>query len=231
MVRTAPAGCLSARLSLAGVAPSGADKSIDVEEDGSHTFSAADFGFSDSDGNNLSAVIVTTLPKNGTLTLNGHAVSAGQSIAAGDLGGLVWTPNPNAHGIGLASFTFQVVDDGGTANTDLSPNTITFNVANVNDAPVGAVTISGAAVEDDVLTASHTLSDADGLGTISYQWQRNGVDIDGATGTTYTLTQADVGSSITVVARYTDGQGTAESVTSAPTAAVANVNDAPVGRR
>ena len=35
-----------------GVAPSGADRLINVEEDGSHTFSAADFGFSDSDGNN-----------------------------------------------------------------------------------------------------------------------------------------------------------------------------------
>ena len=94
-------------------------------------------------------MIITTPPENGTLTLNGHAVLAGQSIAVGDLGGLVWTPTANANGNALASFTFQVVDDGGPANTDLSPNTITFNVANVNDAPAGAVTISGTAVEDD----------------------------------------------------------------------------------
>ena len=37
---------------------------------------------------------------------------------------------------------------------------------------------------------------------------RRAVDIAGATGDTYTLTQADVGAAITVVASYTDGQGT-----------------------
>ena len=88
-------------------------------------------------------------------------------------------------------------------------------VANVNDAPTGTVTISGTPTEDQTLTASNTLADEDGLGTISYQWQRNGVDIGGATASTYTLTQADVGTTITVVASYTDGQGTNESVTSA----------------
>ena len=102
-------------------------------------------------------------------------------------------------------------------------------VANVNDAPTGAVTISGTPTEDQVLTASNTLADEDGLGTISYQWQRDGVDIGGATVSTYTLTQADVGTTITVVASYTDGQGTNESVTSAGVGPVANVNDAPTG--
>ena len=47
---------------------------------------------------------------------------------------------------------------------------------------------------------------------ISYQWQRGGVNIAGATGATYTTTQADVGQLLRVVASYTDGQGTAESV-------------------
>ena len=36
--------------------------------------------------------------------------------------------------------------------------------------------------------------------------------IDGATESTYTLTQVDVGSVIRVTASYTDGQGTVESV-------------------
>ena len=105
----------------------------------------------------------------------------------------------------------------------------TAAVANVNDAPVGAVTISGTATEDQVLTASNTLTDADGLGAITYQWLRDGSDIVGATGSTYTLGDADVGAAISVKATYTDGHGTLESVTSAATAAVANVNDAPVG--
>ena len=40
------------------------------------------------------------------------------------------------------------------------------------------VRVAGTAAEDQVLTASNTLADADGLGTISYQWQRDGVNID-----------------------------------------------------
>ena len=102
-------------------------------------------------------------------------------------------------------------------------------MANLNDAPTGSVTISGTPTEDQTLTASNTLGDADGLGVVSYQWQRDGVDIAGATNSTYTLTDADVGRTLTVVAAYTDGQGTNESVSSAGVGPVANVNDAPVG--
>ncbi|MBF0099021.1 MAG: FG-GAP repeat protein, partial [Magnetococcales bacterium] len=69
----------------------------------------------------------------------------------------------------------------------------------------------------------------DGLGAISYQWQADGVNIVGATGSTLVLAEAQVGSVITVLASYSDGHGTAESVTSASTSAVANVNDLPTG--
>ena len=37
---------------------------------------------------------------------------------------------------------------------------------------------------------ANTLADADGLGTISYQWKDGGVDIDGATASAFTLTHA-----------------------------------------
>lgn len=54
--------------------------------------------------------------------------------------GLVYTPAANATGIGVASFTFQVQDDGGTANggvdRDPTPNTITFNVTAVTPAGI-----------------------------------------------------------------------------------------------
>ena len=47
----------------------------------------------------------------------------------------------NANGAGYASFTFQVQDDGGTANggvdLDQSANTMTIDVTAVNDAPAG----------------------------------------------------------------------------------------------
>ena len=76
-------------------------------------------------------------------------------------------------------------DGHGTAESVTSA--ATSAVTNVNDAPTGSVTISGTASKGQVLTASNTLADADGLGAISYQWQRDGANIAGATGTTYTL--------------------------------------------
>jgi hypothetical protein len=112
----------------------------------------------------------------------------------------VVTPYSEAGGTGTAgeAITIQfVVSDG-----------------NTNNPPTGSVTISGTLTEGQTLTASNTLADADGLGTISYQWQRGGVDVAGAVGNSYTLGGADVGSKISVVASYTDGGGKLEQVSS-----------------
>ncbi len=54
--------------------------------------------------------------------------------------------------------------------------------------------------------------------------------LGGATASTYTLGNADAGTRISAQVSYLDGQGTLEGpLTSAQTAAVVNVNDAPVG--
>jgi Ca2+-binding RTX toxin-like protein len=128
-------------------APSGADKIVTTFEDTSYIFASSDFGFTDSNdspANALLAVKIDTLPVAGTLTDNGVAVTAGQSVSATDIatGKLVFTPAANANGAGYANLTFQVQDNGGTSNggidLDQSPNTITFNVTSVNDAPAGA---------------------------------------------------------------------------------------------
>jgi len=118
--------------------------------------------------------------------------------------------------------------DGHGTNETVASNSL-GPVANVNDPPTGIVTISGTATQGETLTASNNLADADGLGTINYQWKAGGSDIGGATGSTYVLTEAEVGQTITVVASYTDGHGTAEQKSSTATAAVANVNDPPTG--
>ena len=87
---------------------------------------------------------------------------------------------------------------------------------------------------DQLLTASvGTLADADGLGTLSFQWQAsldgiNWDDILGETNSTFTPGSAQVGQQLRVVASYTDlggdgpgGQvGTLELVPSAATAAL-----------
>jgi hypothetical protein len=128
----------------------------------------------------------------------------------------------------VISVVVNYVDQQGTAEGPFIGGP-TAPVANVNDAPTGAVTISGTATEDQTLTASNTLADVDGLGPISYQWNRGGVPIVGATTNTYLLGDADVGALITVTASYTDGQGTPEAVTSAAVGPVANINDLPTG--
>ena len=125
--------------------PTGADATVATTEDTAFSLTVADFGFSDpndSPGDSLVAVTITSLPTNGTLLLNGVAVSAGQSVAVADIsaGALVFQPATNANGAAYARFTFQVQDSGGTANggqdTDPIPNTVTISVTAVNDPPI-----------------------------------------------------------------------------------------------
>ena len=117
------------------------------------------------------------------------------------------------------------------ANTAESLTSAATNaVTNTNDDPIGLPTISGTATQGETLTANtDAISDADGLGAFSYQWQAGGTDINGATGTTFELTQAQVGATITVTVSYTDGGSTTETLTSAATNAVTNTNDDPTG--
>jgi hypothetical protein len=119
------------------------------------------------------------------------------------------------------------IDGGGFIERISSGSTAA--IANVNEVPTGSVSIKGLPTQGQTLTATNTLSDADGLGTISYQWQADGVNISGATNATLVLGQSQVGKVITASARYTDGGGAAEIVTSSASSAVANVNDLPTG--
>ena len=96
-----------------------------------------------------------------------------------------------------------------------------------NAPATGAPTIRGTAQVGKTLTADITgISDADGLSgeTFSYQWVSGDgttdTDIEGATGSTYTLAAADQGRSVRVRVTFTDGGGNEETLTSAPTAPV-----------
>ena len=95
--------------------PSGADNTVTVLEDGTYTFSVADFGFSDTENpdDNFYSVIIDSLPSNGSLELSGVAVTAGQEILVADIPNLTFEPAANEHGTGYADFTFRVKDDGG----------------------------------------------------------------------------------------------------------------------
>lgn len=113
---------------------------------------------------------------------------------------------------------------GGTSEFVSAESTI----ANVNDAPTGSVSVSGNVQQGQVLTAGNSLADSDGIpfsgaGAIQYQWLEDGTAIAGANGSSYALTQADVGKVISVSASYTDLFGAHESVLSAPAGIVGGV--------
>ena len=114
------------------------------------------------------------------------------------------------------SFSYRV-RDGSTVS---APAVVYVTVNSVNDLPTGNVVISGVLSVGQTLTASHTLADVEGLGTISYQWYRNGAGIAGAIGTSYLLNNNDADSTLTVTASYRDSGGTMESVTSVATTVI-----------
>ena len=105
---------------------------------------------------------------------------------------------------------------------------LVLTVVNVNEAPTGAPTVAGTAVENVVLSAGTTLiADPDGLGAFTYQWQRgNGTvftNIAGATAATYRLVQADADQLVRVAVSYRDGSLATETIFSAPTTQVVDV--------
>jgi VCBS repeat-containing protein len=176
-------------------APAGTDGSVTTAEDTAKVLTAGDFGFTDpndSPANAFASVKITTLPGAGTLTLNSVAVTAGQLVSVADVnaGLLVYTPATDASG--STSLTFQVQDDGGTANgginLDASPNTLTINVTPVNDAPDIRVESGDAASAiltetNSGLSASHTLTvtDVDTSDTISTSLSLTGISGDQGT--------------------------------------------------
>jgi hypothetical protein len=92
-----------------------------------------------------------------------------------------------------------------------------------------------AAIEDVPLIIDlSSVTDADGMGTVSVQWQISNdnekwTNISAATTQSFTPREIHVGSRLRVVISYVDGQGNLEPLTSPPSTPVKNVNDKPTG--
>ena len=114
-------------------------------------------------------------------------------------------------------------DDADNQESLTSAETLAV-AAKPNTAATGEPTISGTPQVDETLTAdTSAISDEDGLGNVSYQyqWLRDDAEIAGATGSTHILADADEGKTIRVRVTFTDDAGNAESLTSMATTAVA----------
>ena len=207
-------------------APSTANVTVSTTEGTAYVFKTPDFAFTDPNDtppNTLQSVLITSLPTLGSLSLNSVAVSAGQAVLAADIaaGKLVYTPGVGS-GASYASFGFEVVDNGGTANgghDTSAPATVTVSVT-----AVLSVTVSGTAQEGQTLTANPS-------GAVTgYQWQASvggtWSNITGATSSTYLVQEADEGSQLRV--HVTSIGGPADSAATASVTDIAPTLTAPV---
>ena len=113
-------------------------------------------------------------------------------------------------------------DDAGNEEESTSVATAAVE-AKPNTPATGAPAISGTAQVGETLMAETSgIADEDGLdnAAFTYQWLANGADIAGATGSTYTLADADEGKAVSMKVSFTDDAGNAETLTSAATDAV-----------
>lgn len=156
----------------------------------------------------ISADIVVDQSDNTNITLTGTAGELTAYLQA-EPHRISFTP---ATGDTTAAILTITPNDG---TADGSDDRILLSVATTNYAPSGTVTITGNLVDGSELTAkTNTITDANGLGALTYQWFRDDSAITGAVGATYTLTQNDVGAEISVQVRYTDDDGFNETLTS-----------------
>ncbi|WP_162184040.1 VCBS domain-containing protein [Vibrio owensii] len=100
-------------------------------EDTNYQMQASQFGFTDVDtGDTLHSIAITDLPPatQGKFVLDGHDITAGQSITAADIAKLQFVPNPNFNGDVQFKFT---VNDG---HVDSQEATNTLHIDAVSDA-------------------------------------------------------------------------------------------------
>ena len=133
-----------------------------------------------------------------------------------------YTPSDSDVGKAL-KVRVSFADDANNAEALTSAATAAVAAAD-NRAATGLPTISGTVQLEETLTANTSgIADEDELTNVSYsyQWIAGGSDIDGATGSTYTLTASEQGQTIQVRVSFTDDRNNAETLTSEATGAVA----------
>ncbi len=203
------------------------DLSVTVARGGSVALTIDDLAASDVQSGASDLTFGVSKTVNGYVALQGALGTAIVNFSQAQLAaGSVFFVH-NGAGTAAGSFQTTVTDgDGGSAG----PVTVSATVTSSNQAPTGQPTISDTSpTEGQVLTAATDgIHDADGIGSgFSYQWQSLvgsvWTDIAGARAASFTPAQAQVDRQLHVLTSYTDGGGTVETVTSAPTIVVGDL--------
>jgi len=185
------------------------------------------FNIAKADGIRVLVSAITVTPTTMTLTAGGATGTLTKTVTPADATNqtVTWSSSNTSiatvvNGVvtpvaaGAATITATSAADGTKTGTCV----VTVNAA--LPAMTGTVVISGAEKFGQILTATPTLTNA---GTQTYQWNRGGVAISGATGTTYSLIEADITKILTATATA-DGIAGTGSITSAATGAVAKAD-------
>ena len=128
------------------------------------------------------------------------------------------------------SVTVSFTDDADNEESLTSEPTAEV-AAKPNSPATGQPAITGTALVEETLTADTSgIADADGLDSVSYSyhWLAEDAEISGATDSTYTLADADIGKTISLKVTFTDDRGHGEELTSAATEAVAGLPSLPL---
>ena len=171
------------------------------------TLTAVTTGISDADGLTSPTYTYQWIRVNGTDADISGATSSTYTLVVADEG---------------KTIKVKVTFDDDASNTETRTSAATATVAAANTPATGAPTITGTARVGETLTAVTTgITDADGLAspTYTYQWIRvetdsSETDISGATSSTYTLVDADLGTTIKMRATFEDDAGNSETRTS-----------------
>ncbi len=178
---TSNQGTISITVTAVNDPPVATNSSFTTPENVIYHFVAADFPYTDVESDALQSITIATLPSQGTLYLNGVAVTVGQTISASDIVYLTYDPPFNTYGSALSSFTFTAND----ANLGTVAGTVTINVTHVNSPPV-AVANSTSTAQNTPINISLLANDINVDGTLV----NSSIDLDpytAGTQTSYTL--------------------------------------------
>ncbi len=157
-----------------------------------------------------------------SLTLDGVDVSGAASLG----GGGTFEAHYEVPSSTEAQTVAWVLTAGNSQGTDAASGSEVVDADLAAPSVTGLPTISGTEAVGQTLAAAPASVTGAPPPIRTWQWERDGVAIPGATASTYTLAQADEGTSLTVVQTETNGSGS-DSAESAATGTIAAASAGP----